>query len=305
MHGLRSRATRRHVGLGGVAASRYDYSATRSARTPPPTRCPAPTAAAPARWPTAAAPAGRRWREGHLATARAPTARTSSSSACSRTVTSCATGPRTSPATGSAATRPGSLASDVRGETRLRVSGRRTLWPSRPSGARCSAAAPNAGHAERRLTAFSATQRPDAIADRAASPTSRPRPRSPSSGARTVLKGLGRPGGAHADGGRALRRDLDDQLAVHQRSEPASPSDRGPANSAPRTNSPGQRLARLTFFAERHRAMRSIRRRSFDDVANRNISRGAEHRAASAPRGIEVAYNGSDIWIAGSTWTGA
>ena len=35
-----------------------------------------------------------------------------------------------------------------------------------------------------------------------------------------VLKASARPRGAHADGGRAVRRDVDDQLAVHQRPEP-------------------------------------------------------------------------------------
>ena len=68
------------------------------------------------------------------------------------------------------------------------------------------------------------------LSRRAARASSRPRPRCPGRAARHGAQGLARPRGAHADRGRALRRDVDHQRAVHQRSEPAPGDAPGPAS---------------------------------------------------------------------------
>ena len=151
----------------------------------------------------------------------APAARTSSTSACSRTATSCATGPPASPAT-TWAMRPGALVSErARRHAGCAASTPRTSGASPPAGSAVLGGRAERWQASDGLTAFSAQQRRRPIPTRQRDLLLAQGRAVLAVAARHRAQGLGRPRGAHADRGRALRRDLDHQFAVHQRSEPA------------------------------------------------------------------------------------
>ena len=146
-------------------------------------------------------------------------ASTSSTSACSTTTTSCryptfahrrqlAAGRRRERWPARSAARP-----------RLHSVYAQDAWASRRRGRPCWACAPSSGA----RTTGRPRSRPPAGAD-----VSRAARELPVAEGRAVVpgahgcraQGIGRPGGAHADGQRAVRRHFHDQLAVHQRPEP-------------------------------------------------------------------------------------
>ncbi len=115
---------------------------------------------------------------------------------------------------------PGSLASDVSGKTRLFSVYGQDAWAFAPRWKTVLGL---------RAGAVAGLRRPDDVLADAAGPvvsvTARELPVAEGGAVvpgarRRRAQGVGWPRGADADGERALRRDLDDQLAVHQRSEP-------------------------------------------------------------------------------------
>ena len=258
-------------------------------------RSPARSTAAPARWPTAAAPAGTRWRS------RAPGGRRArgahvvdfgvqQDSYQLRYLTSDIAG-------NYLADDAGALASNVQRPTpRLHSAvraGRLALRDALEGGARRArrtlGGRATAAPTSRRTSSHS-------LCRRAASATSRPRRRCRGSGSRdTVLK---------ASLGRAVRMPTvaelygatsTDQLAVHQRPEPAAREVMD--HRAERREGPGRRhCCALTFFAEDTRdALYS--QTTFDAGGQPQHQPRAERRPHRAPPALEAGAATASDWL--------
>ena len=289
MHGLSIKSHTQGEWDWELAASRYDYdrddkrqnaAANRAARRR--------RAAAPARSPTAAAPAGPRWRPRASGGRQGARARTSSTSACSTTLPAALPDLERSPATTSA-TRAGALASDVRRRRPAAAAcGRRTSGASRRAGRRCSAARSNTGRRQDGQTAFSASSVASTYPARSETPLLA------QGGAVLAVAAATRCSRPRSAARCACRR----WPSSTARPRPPTRSSSTTRTCGPRSSwttelsgreGPRQRrCCALTGFAERH-----ARRAVFADHARR---RGQPQRqpacrtwTASAPRGMEVA----------------
>ena len=267
-------------------------AATTSARTPPPTRCPAPARAAPG---TLADGSGTGWSNLALKGTWRPTgAERRAHRRLRRPARRYALAlPHLDDhrATGWP-TLAGPLASGVSGKTRLRSFYAQDAWAFAPHWKTVLGLRAEQWRANEGQTAFSSTvlaRRTRRAARRYLSPKAALAYQALPD---VVLKASAGPGGADADGRRALRRHVDDELAVHQRPEPQARAlvDDG----ADGREGPGPTASlRLTVFTEdTHDSLYS--QTTFDPVANRNISR-VQNVGRIATKGLEAAYSGFDV----------
>ena len=304
MHGLSVKSHTQGVFDWEVAASLYDYDKDHKRQNAAANTLPGAASGGAGTLPTAAA---RGWNtlalQGHLAARGPARARTSSTSACSRTASSCAyLTSNDRRATGSPM-RPGALASDVGGRTRLRSLWAQDAWALRAALEGRAGRARRALEGQRTAAPRSAPPAVDTAWPERSESTSRPRRRCPGSGGRdTVLK---------ASLGRAVRFPTVGELygatstancAVHQRPEPAAREilDR----RAQRREGPGQRPAAPDAVRRGH-----ARCAVHADHLRSGRQPQRQPRAERRPRrthGLELAYNGSDVLQrTGWTWAAA